>query len=171
MSAALPLPVFWGTSNSQVARQDDRRAWEEAPAARCEAKAAAKAAADEPEISLAFYRKHTESMLRRYLYASMQVGRAPSILGEPIARGWASSRPIRTFEDAVIFVLDVETCLNQMGSLDRQLLCRIVIQEYTQAEAATLLGMSVRTISYKFPLAVDRLTQKLLKTGLLVLPH
>jgi DNA-directed RNA polymerase specialized sigma24 family protein len=109
-------------------------------------------------------------MLRRYLYASMQVGRAPAILGDPIGRGWVSSRPVRTFEDAVIFVLDVETCLNALGSLDRQLLCRIAIQEYTQAEAATLLGMSVRTISYKFPLAVDRLTEKLLEAGLLLLP-
>jgi DNA-directed RNA polymerase specialized sigma24 family protein len=110
-------------------------------------------------------------MLRRYLYASMQVGRAPSILGDPIARGWASSRPVRTFEDAVIFVLDVETSLNQLGSLDRQMLSRIVLQEYTQTEAATLLGMSVRTISYKFPQALDRLTEKLLESGLLVLPH
>jgi len=110
-------------------------------------------------------------MLRRYLYASMQVGRAPSILGEPIARGWASSRPIRTFEDAVIFVLDVETCLNKLGSLDRLLISRIVIQEYTQTEAATLLGMSNRSVSYKFPLAIDRLTEKLLEAGLLVLPH
>jgi DNA-directed RNA polymerase specialized sigma24 family protein len=124
-----------------------------------------------PLVSLGFYRKHTESMLRRYLYASMQVGRAPSILGEPIARGWASSRPVRTFEDAVIFVLDVETCLNRLGSLDRMMLSRIVLQEYTQAEAATLLGMSVRTISHKFPQALDRLTEKLLETGLLVLPH
>jgi hypothetical protein len=124
-----------------------------------------------PDISLAFYRKHTESMLRRYLYASMQVGRAPSILGEPIARGWVSSRPVRTFEDAVIFVLDVESCLDKLGSLDRQMLSRIVLQEYTQAEAATLLGMSVRAISYKFPQALDRLTEKLLQSGLLVLPH
>jgi len=31
--------------------------------------------------------------------------------------------------------------------------------------------MSVRTISNKFPQALDRLTEKLLKTGLLVLPH
>jgi hypothetical protein len=69
----------------------------------------------EPVVSLGFYRKHTESLLRRYLYASMQVGRAPSILGDPIARGWCSSRPVRTFEDAVIFVLDVEKCLNQLG--------------------------------------------------------
>jgi DNA-directed RNA polymerase specialized sigma24 family protein len=101
----------------------------------------------------------------------MQVGRAPSILGDPIARGWCSSRPIRTFEDAVIFVLDVEKCLNQLGALDRMMLSRIVLQEYTQAEAAVMLGMGVRTISYKFPAALDRLTEKLLESGLLVLPH
>jgi DNA-directed RNA polymerase specialized sigma24 family protein len=71
----------------------------------------------------------------------------------------------------VIFVLDVETCLNRLGSLDRMMLSRIVLQEYTQAEAATLLGMSVRTISHKFPQALDRLTEKLLETGLLVLPQ
>jgi sigma-70-like protein len=171
MSAALQLPMVWGASSSQAERQEIRRTWEAEPAARCEAKPAAKAIAAEPEVSLAFYRKHTESMLRRYLYASMQVGRTPSILGDSVGRGWCSSRPVRTFEDAVIFVLDVETCLNQLGSLDRQMLCRIVIQEYTQAEAATLLGMSVRTVCYKFPLALDRLTEKLLASGLLVLPH
>jgi DNA-directed RNA polymerase specialized sigma24 family protein len=100
----------------------------------------------------------------------MQVGRSPSILGDPVGRGWVSSRPVKTFEDAVIFVLDVEGCLNQLGSLDRQLLSRIVLQEYTQAETATLLGMSVRAICYKFPQALDRLTEKLLETGLLVIP-
>jgi hypothetical protein len=169
MSAALQLPMVWGASNSQPAWQEDRRKEQEKPAARPEGKPA-KASDAGPLVSLGFYRKHTESMLRRYLYASMQVGRAPSILGDPVARGWASSRPVRTFEDAVIFVLDVETCLNRLGSLDRQMLCRIVLQEYTQAEAATMLGMSVRTISYRFPQALDRLTEKLLETGLLVLP-
>jgi len=120
---------------------------------------------------VAFYRKHTENMLRRYLYASMQVGRTPSILGDSVGRGWCSSRPVRTFEDAVIFVLDMEMCLDQLGSLDRQMLSRVVLQEYTQAEAASLLGMSVRAICYKLPQAVDRLTEKLLEAGLLVLPH
>jgi hypothetical protein len=124
-----------------------------------------------PPISLAFYRKHTESMLRRYLYASMQVGRAPSILSEPVARGWASSRPIRTFEDAVIFALDVERCLERLSPLDRQILSRVVLQEYTQVEASSILGMSPRAMSYKYPQAVDRLTEKLLNAGLLVLPH
>ncbi len=171
MSAALQLPMVWGTSSPQRAGYEDRRTQEERPAGSPAAKPAAKAPVAGPLVSLGFYRKHTESLLRRYLYASMQVGRAPSILGDPIARGWCSSRPIRTFEDAVIFVLDIEKCLNQLGSLDRMMLSRIVLQEYTQAEAATLLGMSVRTICYKFPKAIDRLTEKLLETGLLVLPH
>jgi DNA-directed RNA polymerase specialized sigma24 family protein len=171
MSAALQLPVVWGASSLQVAWHEFRRTNQDRPAPGPAANPQAKAPAEEPATSLAFYRKHTESMLRRYLYASMQVGRAPSILGDPIARGWASSRPVRTFEDAVIFVLDIEKCLNQLGELDRQMLSRVVLQEYTQAEAASLLGMSVRTISYKFPKALDRLTEKLLETGLLVLPH
>jgi hypothetical protein len=171
MSAALQLPMVWGVSSPQGAWQSERRTWEAGPAAPPAAKPAVKAPSAEPVISLGFYRKHTESLLRRYLYASMQVGRAPNILGDPIARGWCSSRPIRTFEDAVIFVLDVEKCLNQLGSLDRMMLSRIILQEYTQAEAASLLGMAVRTISYKFPQAIDRLTEKLLESGLLVLPH
>ena len=60
----------------------------------------------------------------------------------------------------------MERCLDQLGSLDRQLLSRIVLQEYTQTEAATLVGMSVRAVSYKFPLALDRLTEKLIERSL-----
>lgn len=170
MSAALLLPTIWGASDRQVAWQQEERLNVDQRAAQS-AKETAKASDAEPVTSLAFYRRHTESMLRRYLYASMQVGRAPSILGDPVGRGWASSRPIRTFEDAVIFVLDLEKCLDTLSSLDRQLLSRIVLQEYTQAEAAPLIGMSVRAISYKLPQALDRLTEKLLASGLLVLPH
>lgn len=164
MSAALLLPAIWGAGAVQSEWQVGRAAFVAAAASQQEQNEAG------PPVSLAFYRKHTESILRRYLYASMQVGRAPSILADPVGRGWASSRPIRTFEDAVIFVLDVERCLERLGTLDRQMLSRIVLQEYTQAETAVLLGMSTRTISYKFPLAIDRLTAHLLDTGLLVLP-
>jgi hypothetical protein len=170
MSAALQAAMVYASGSAEAAWQQERRTWKEKPAAKPQARPAGAQVA-KPPASLAFYRKHTESLLRRYLYASMQVGRAPSILSDPVARGWASSRPIRTFEDAVIFVLDVEKCLGQLGSLDREMLSRIVIQEYTQDEAARLLGMSVRTISYKFPQAVDRLTEKLLEAGLLILPH
>jgi hypothetical protein len=171
MSAALQLPVIWGASSRQAAWPDVRAHEKVNRAQAPQPKPATNSPAAEPMVSLAFYRKHTEKILRRYLYASMQVGRAPSVLGDSVGRGWVSSRPIRSFEDAVIFVLDVETCLNKLGGLDRRMLTRVVLQEYTQAEAAVLLGMGVRTMSYKFPQALDRLTQLLLDAGLLVLPH
>jgi DNA-directed RNA polymerase specialized sigma24 family protein len=170
MSAALQLPVLWDLSSTQRTLQQDNGQGEQRSAAQ-QVRKQADQPARELDASLAFYRRHTEKMLRRYLYASMQVGRSPAILGDPIGRGWVSSRPVRTFEDAVIFVLDIEACLNQLGSLDRQLLCRVVIQEYTQPEAASLLGMSCRAVAYKLPQAIDRLTEKLLDSGLMVLPN
>jgi len=161
MSAALQLPFVWAVEE----------VWSPRPGAvEPDRKGPAEEPASDPPICLAFYRKHTERVLRRYLYASTQVGRAPSVLSEPVARGWASSRPVHSFEDAAIFVLDVERCLDCLGQVDRALLSRIVLQEYTQAEAAALLGMSARAVSYKFPLALDRLTQKLMELGVLILP-
>jgi DNA-directed RNA polymerase specialized sigma24 family protein len=168
MSAALQLPV-WEVGTLQAVFEIERSRRERrrpVPPEEAVAKRLPK-----PPANLAFYRKHTESLLRRYLYASMQVGRAPSILRDPVGRGWASSRPVRTFEDAVIFVLDIENCLGQIGSLDREILCRVVLQEYTQAETAVLLGMSVRTIGYRYPLALDRLTEKVLAAGVLLVPQ
>jgi hypothetical protein len=166
MSAALQLPSIWAVSSSQQERELAKPS-----ASKNVSRSEAGCKTDEslPEISLAFYRKHTEKMLQRYLYASMLVGRAPAILGEPIARGWASCRRVKTSEDAVIFVLDVERCINRLGGSDRALLSRIALQEYTQTEAAGLLGYSVRAISYKYPLALDRLTELLLKAGLLII--
>jgi len=171
MSAAFQLPMVWEASDSRGVVEARQRIWVQKTGTQPAVPRQRQERAALPEASLAFYRKHTESTLRRYLYASMQVGRTPSILGDSVGRGWCSSRPVRTFEDAVIFVLDVETCLNKLGSLDRQMLSRIVLQEYTQTEAAALLGMSSRTISYKFPQALDRLTEKLLAADLLALPQ
>lgn len=171
MSAALQLPVIWAESSPQENRLADHRTTAAVASDQMSTMPADVEPESRPNVSLAFYRKHTEKMLRRYLYASMQVGRAPAILGDPVGRGWVSSRPVKTFEDAIIFVLDVESCLDKLGVLDRRLLCRIVLQEYTQVETASLLGMSIRAVGYKFPLALDRLTEKLLASGLLILPQ
>lgn len=168
MSAALQLPGVWAAAAQQAACQIVRRREPQ----EFESEEVAEVPVEKlPVLTLAFYRKHTESMLRRYLYASMLVGRAPSILDKPVARGWASSRPVRTFEEAVNFVLDIEKCLSQLSALDRCLLSRIVLQEYTVGEVAIMLRITVKTTADKLSQAVDRLTDILLKVDLLVLPH
>jgi len=123
-----------------------------------------------PVCTLAFYRKHTERMLHRYLYASMLVGRAPYILQEPLNRGLVSSRPVRSFEDAAIFVLDMETSLARLDALDRLILGRVVLQEYTHSETALLLGIGTRAVETRLGHALDRLTRVLLESQLLLLP-
>lgn len=171
MSAALQLPTIWATENVLDGGHFADVGTPAISAIEPDSAPPTEEPNDSPHISLAFYRKHTEKLLRRYLYASMLVGRAPAILGEPIARGWASCRRVKTFEDAVIFVLDIERCLEKLGAVDRAILSRIVLQEYTQAETAGLLRVSLRTISYKYPMALDRLTSLLLSSKLLILPH
>lgn len=167
MSAALQLPGLWAASLAEAAREIERK---EKKSRGPERPPVREVGEGEETTSLAFYRRHTENLLRRYLYASTQVGRAPSILSSPVGRGWVSSRPVRSFEDAVIFVLDVEKCLSRLGSLDRQLLSRIVLQEYTQQETAAMLGMCIRSVSSKLAKALDRMTEQLLAAGILVIP-
>ena len=173
MSAVLQLPQIWAATSGTSALQPQllASAVHHIQRLRPEVLQQVEEPADEPVATFAFYRKHTENLLRRYLYASMQVGRSPNLLGESVGRGWVSSRRVRTFEDALIFVLDVERCLKKLTNLDRQMISRIILQEYTQAETAVLLGISVRTICIKLPQAIDRLTESLVESDLLTLPN
>jgi hypothetical protein len=49
----------------------------------------------------------------------------------------------------------------------QKLIAKIVLQEYTQDEAARLLGCWQRTVGRRFPEALDRLSEMLLEGGLL----
>jgi len=126
------------------------------------------AAAIEPE--LAFYRKYTQGMLRRYMRLSMEAGRVPSLIGQEMFRGKVTSYRVRSFEDVVIFVYDVEKCLKQLDTRSQELVARIGLQEYTQGEAAEMLGISLRTVVRHYADALDKLTAIFLKTKLME-PH
>src|SRR5208337_4430801 len=129
MSAPLPFPAIATAAAAQRFWRADRSTGTHGPVPLPEITPPAPPGDYQPLRTLAFYRKHTHTLLRRYLCASMLVGRAPTILHEPLMRGWASNRPVETFEDCVIFVLDVEKCLAKLGALDRLLINRIAIQE------------------------------------------
>ncbi len=125
----------------------------------------------EDTSELAFYRKYTEQFLRRYMWTSMQMGRSPSVLGNLVFRGKASHTGLRNFEDAIIFVHDVESCLKKLNREGRDLIARIALQEYTQGEVALMLGTSVRTIMRRYADTLDRLTEILLEVELLKIPR
>lgn len=115
----------------------------------------------------AFYRRTTEAMLRRYMRASMEMGRTPSLLGTNIFRGRVSSYRLRTFEDCIIFLFDMEKCLQRLDPEAKMLIARITLQEYTYEETAKLTEQSERSVGRKYSKALDQLTDVLLELGLL----
>jgi hypothetical protein len=98
-------------------------------------------------------------VLHRYLQTSMQVGRAPCFLGNTVFRGRVSSHRIPSFEDAVIFLFDVEKCMKQLDSFSQVVIAHIALEDYTPPEAAQLTGESERTIHRVYSAALERLAE------------
>lgn len=122
-----------------------------------------------PELCL--YRQRTIWLLRRYMRLSVEVGRLPSLLGREFFRTKATSYRSPAFEDVVIFVHDIESSLAKLDRFFQELIARVILQEYTQDEAAELLQCNRRTVGRYLPEALDQLSEILLQGGLMrVLP-
>jgi len=121
----------------------------------------------QPREELAFYRKYTEALLRRYLRLATQTGRVPSLMSRDVFRGNVSHYRVSNFEDVAIFCHDVERRLEKLSPQEQQLIKCVALQRYTQDEAAGLLGISARTCWSHYGRALDRLTSMLLEVGLL----
>ncbi len=113
------------------------------------------------------YRGRTVGMLRRFLRYSMECGRLPSILGREFFRARVTSYTVVTFEDRVIFVHDMETCLEKLDEFSRQLIARHILQEHDQVATSKLLHCSERTVRTLMPVALDVLSEILVDIGLL----
>ena len=122
-----------------------------------------------PAPQLAFYRKYTEAMLRRYVRYSLEVGRVPSLLGRELFQAKVTSYRMESFEDVVIFCHDVERCMQRLRPGDQYLVDRIALKQYTVQETAELHQTEPRTIIRRYSRAVDKLTQIFLEVKLLEL--
>ena len=119
----------------------------------------------DPDLWL--YRDRTSAMLRRYFRYSIEVGRLPSLLGREFFRTRVTSYRVGTFEDAVIFVHDVERCLDQLDDFERTVIGKVVLQDFSHDEAARLMGCWRRTVGRRLPEALDHLSEVFLAAGLL----
>jgi hypothetical protein len=170
MSAALVvLPMVWATEEAAprktgFQRQADATVRERA---RVQTLIAQLIKEHRPDPSLAFYRKYTEALLRRYVRLSMSAGRVPSLLGRELFRGKVTNYRVEGFDDMVIFVQDVEQCVAKLDRGQQILIERIAMQEYTQAEAAELLRLPLRSVLRWYGEALDVLTEMFLDKQLL----
>ena len=123
----------------------------------------------ERERERRFYRGRTMAMLRKYMRYSLETGRLPSLVGREFFRSKVTKYRVTTFEDRVIFVHDMENCLQRIDEFSRQVLARIVLQEYEHEEAARLLGCTRMSIHRWLMEALDKLSDVLIAAGLLEL--
>src|ERR1022692_3472790 len=113
------------------------------------------------------YRRRTVAMLRRYMRYSIETGRLPSLLGREFFRAKVTSYTVVTFEDRVIFVHDMEKCLERLDEFSRQLIARHILQEHDQAATGKLLHCTERTVRTYVPVVLDLLSEILLDVGLM----
>ena len=113
------------------------------------------------------YRRRTVGMLRKYMRYSIETGRLPSLLGREFFRSKVTKYIVVTFEDRVIFVHDMETCLAKLDEFSRELIARHILQEHDRWATAKLLHCNEKTIRRLTPLVLDTLSEILLDVGLL----
>ena len=118
-----------------------------------------------PDVWL--YRDRTVGLLRRYVRLAVEAGRLPALLGREFFRARVSPYSTQTFEDTVIFVCDIEACLDSLTWVDKALIATVVLEENDKDESAELLGCTYRTIARHFPEALDRLSEIFLKREIL----
>jgi DNA-directed RNA polymerase specialized sigma24 family protein len=119
----------------------------------------------DPDIWL--YRKKTWALLRRYMQWSLEAGRLPSLLGRELFRAKVTAYTATTFESRVIFLHDMERCLDRLQDFDRQLIARVCLQEYDHDAAARMLHCTRKTIERRLPDLIDELSDAFLKADLL----
>jgi DNA-directed RNA polymerase specialized sigma24 family protein len=125
---------------------------------------------EDADASLWLYRDRTVALLRRYFRVSLQVGRLPSVLGRELLqfRVPVCDYGASTFEDTVIFVHDIDRCLEELDPIDHDLIVLIVLEERTQGEAARILHTTQRTVARIFPEALDQVSKIFLQHGILL---
>ena len=106
-------------------------------------------------------------MLRRYMRYSIETGRLPSLLGKEFFRAKATAYTLVTFEDRVIFVHDMERCLERLDEFSRQLIARHILQEHDRCATAKLLHCNEKTVRRYTPLVLDLLSEILIEVGMM----
>lgn len=150
---------------AEALRQRARQVGPRAAAAEFDAMQASRESSN-PDVWM--YREQTLALLKRYFRISIEVGRLPSLLGREFFRARITKYSLRSFEDAVIFVHNIEKSLQKLNEFERELIAKVVLQEYSQDEAAGIMGCWRRTVGRRFPETLDVLSEIFLEGGLLL---
>lgn len=114
-----------------------------------------------------FERTRTMALLYRFLRTALSLGRMPSLVGREIFRTTARAHPAGAFENAVVFVCDVEKCLAQLEPLEQRLIAYCVLENRSEWEASRQFQASQGFVSRHLGHALDVLHVTFCQRGIL----
>lgn len=114
-----------------------------------------------------FERTRTMVLLHRFLRTALSIGRMPSLVGREVFRTQVQARPASAFEDAVLFVCDIEKCLGTLAPLEQRLIAFCVLENRSEWEASRQFHASQGFISRHLGHALDTLHVTFCSRGLL----
>jgi len=119
-------------------------------------------------MRLASYeRSRAMRLLQRFFRTALLLGRMPSLLGKEIFRSRMDGRPGGAFEDAVVFVCDVERCLRQLAPGDQRILAYCVLEGRSEWDAARRFHCAQSEISRRLGATLDFLHETFCRMELL----
>jgi hypothetical protein len=110
-------------------------------------------------------------LLLRYFRTALRLGRMPSLLGSEVHRSTFAARPHNALEDAVVFVCDVERCLESLSAFDRTLIACCVLENRSEWEAARYFRRTQPEVSRLLGSLLDRLYSTFCRKRMLAPPR
>ena len=114
-----------------------------------------------------FERTRTMALLHRFMRTALSAGRMPSLVGREIFRARVRARPSGAFEDAVLFVCDVEKCLALLEPLEQRMIAFCVLENRSEWEASRHFHASQGFVSRHLGHALDTLHATFCQRGIL----
>ncbi len=113
------------------------------------------------------YRGQTLAIMRHFFELSCQAGRLPSLLCREFFRARVSHHAIPSFEEQIVFVRDVELCLERLSDEHAEMITLIGLYDFSREEIGAMLHRSHTWVSERIAEAVDALTEIFLQAGVL----
>ena len=114
-----------------------------------------------------FKHMRTMALLHRYFRMSLLVGRMPSLLGRDVFPSRMQGRTPQAFENTVVFVCDVDRCLEGLELLEQRLVAYCILEDHTEWDAARQFHRTQSDISRRLHHTLDLLHDTFCRLGLL----
>jgi len=121
----------------------------------------------DPRPEIVCYRGQTLAIMRHFFELSSQVGRLPSLLCREFFRARVTHHAIPSFEEQIVFVRDVELCLERLSDEHAEMIQLIGLYDFSRSEIGAMLHRSSTWVSERTAEAVDALAEIFLRAGLL----